>query len=508
MDMNLTSVKTDVPVALPAPVPPIDPVPVLSWRVAVAILLGLSGFSAGLVLLTLLVVALLPRTRVEPDVAVAVAVMAPPPASIAVESASLPREEPRIEPESMPVLTPSDEIKLARRMPSFVEPPMPMPMPPTADAPKPEPEKRVVRAPIRWAVEMPAPLKRDDTNLILPIEVARIEEGNVHYTLRRLRFPEEPKPLRLAVTPFAHDDVAGVLKSMGDGYRYTTIRNEDTRSILTLRSYDVVFLTCADLYLQDFQSALPLRKFVEYGGTLYASDLRRDQVLAAFPEFRGRMPLLPGIPQSVDASVVDEGLQEYLGRKTIPLAFNAPNWRPAAFDPAKTTVCLKGAYRNQLGETWSAPLLVKFRAGKGTVVFTSFHHMQNDSALVQKLIDYLVYASVSARSEARVKELMVRSNFAAETLRPAFVSKGKSAEGLCRHEGGPMQVALGFENLGARLKLTLRSPAGKTVEHEDQGIFMIEIPQADPGVWQYTITPAEVPHPHFPVVVAVGKAKT
>src|SRR5262249_42645967 len=155
--------------------------------------------------------------------------------------------------------------------------PLPMPMPMPEAKAHAGPAKR---APIRWAVELPA--KGADTNLIVPIEIARIDEGPLHYTLRRLRFPDEAKPLRLAVTPFAHDDVAGVLKTMGDGYRYTTIRNEDTRSMLTLRSYDVVFLTCADLYIQDFQSVYPLRKFVELGGTLYASDLRGDQVLAAF----------------------------------------------------------------------------------------------------------------------------------------------------------------------------------------------------------------------------------
>jgi hypothetical protein len=304
-----------------------------------------------------------------------------------------------------------------------------------------------------------------------------------------------------------HDDVASLLKTMGPGYRYVSIRNEDTWSYMTLRNFDVVFLTCADVHFQDFQAAMPLRKYVEMGGTLYASDLRGDLLLAAFAEYRRRLPLLPGVAQSIEASVTDTGLQAYLGKKTIPLTFDAPNWRPAGFDAGKASVCLKGAYRNNLGETWSAPLLVKFRVGKGTVIFTSFHHSNNDNGIVQKLLEYLVFSSVSARSEARVKELMLRSQFAAEDLRPAFVSMDRKAEGICRHEGGTLQIALGFENLGAKLKLTLRSPAGKTVEHEDQGLYLIEVPQAEAGVWQYTVTPTELPHPNFPILVAVGKAK-
>jgi hypothetical protein len=505
--MNLTSVKPiAIAVAQPIEVQPAPPpLPEMTWRVAAAILGGLTGFSACLVLVALVVAWLLPRPSAEPAPIVVIneplAAVAPP-----VPIQPTPPVAPPTIPEQddPPREMPREEVKLVRRLPSFAEEPAPMKLP---AAPQPEPEKPVVRQPLRWAVEMPAPTKRDDTNLIVPIEIARIDEGIIHYSLRRLRFPDEPKPLRLAVTPFAHDDVAGLLKSMGDGYRYTTIRNEDTWSLPTLRSYDIVFLTCADVFYQDFQAAMPLRKFVELGGTLYASDLRGDLVLAAFPEFRSRMPLLPGVPQSVEANVVDSGLQEYLNRKTIPLSFDAPNWRPAAFDANKSTVYLKGAYRNQLGETWSAPLLVKFRAGKGTVVFTSFHHSRNDTAIVQKLVEYLVYSSVSARSEARVKELMVRSKFAAEDLRPAFLSKARSVEGMCKHEGGAMQFALGFENLGAKLKLTVRSPSGQTIEYEDQGLFLIEIPKAEAGLWRYTVTPIELPHPHFPVVVAVGKAQ-
>ncbi len=515
--MNLTSAKSDVPSVAAPPVSmthaPAPVAPVVPWWVAAAVLGSLAGISVMLVTLALLVAWLLPRPEMKP---------APMPAfqepmamkpAFPVE-APLPQVAAKIEDDAMPEL-PRETIKLARRMPSSVEEAPPMEWPALAQdpgspqreqgAPK---EQGSPKAPINWAVEAAAPSKRAETNLIVPIEVARIEQDNLHFTLRRLKFPDgDPRPLKLAVTPFMHDDVAGLLKSMGAGYRYTTIRNEDTWSFMTLRNFDVVFLTCADMNLQDFQAAMPLRKYVEAGGTLYASDLRGDLLMAAFPEYRTRFPHLPGVAQSLEANVIDKGLQAHLGRKTIPLHFDAANWRPASFDASKATVCLKGAYRNNLGETWSAPLLVKFRAGKGTVIFTSFHHSRNDNAIVQKLLEYLVFSSVSARSEARVKELMLRSQFAAEDLRPAFVSADRKAEGSCRHEGETLQIALGFENQGAKLKLTLRSPSGKIVEHEDQGLYLIEIPQAEAGVWQYTVTPSELPHANFPILIAVGKPK-
>lgn len=351
--------------------------------------------------------------------------------------------------------------------------------------------------------------KPSDTSSPAKIETVRRELANVHFSLRRLRLDgEAPRALRLGVTQVAHDDVGSILTKMGSGYQFTTIRNQDLLSYPTLRNFDVLFLTCADLFVQDFQAALPLRKFVEQGGTLYASDLRADLVAAAFPEFRARTPPRPGVPQTVEARVADTGLESFLGRKAIPLTFEAPHWRPAVFDTSKTTVCLKSVYRNELGQTQIAPLLVKFHVKRGTVIFTSFHHTNNDSQIVRKVLDYLVFASVSARSETRVRDLMHSHDFAPADIRPAVLSAGQKHQGSHQHAGGGLQIALGFENQGAKLRLLLRSPSGQTIEHEDQGIYLIDLPNAEPGAWHFEVTPVELPHANFPILVAVGRPKS
>ncbi len=367
------------------------------------------------------------------------------------------------------------------------------------------PDREPLPAPIRWIME---PLPMGTSNLMMPIEIAKIDDGVLLYRLRRLHLADQaPKQLRLAVTPVAHDDLGQVLRRMGDGYSYLTLRRQELLSAESLRKQDVVFLTCSDLYAQDFLAAPTLRRFVEQGGTLYASDLCGDLVLATFPEFRAPYPLLPGIPQSIDGRVLDQGLQSFLGKKTIPLSFDAPDWRPAAFDPSKVQVCLGGVYRNNFGHAMPVPLLVRFRVGAGTVIFTSFHHTKNDSATVQKLLEYLVFASVNARSEGRVKDLMQRSRFAPQDLRPLAMTKGKATNANYLHQGGDLQIAVGFENLGARLKLTLVSPTGRNVTYEDQGLYLIEIPAAEAGLWRYTVTPLELPYANFPIIVAVGTAK-
>lgn len=344
--------------------------------------------------------------------------------------------------------------------------------------------------------------------LEMPLAAASKAPTELHYSVRRLRLDGGPtKALRLGVTTAGHDDVGTILSKMGEGYRYIKLQNQDLLSYSKLCNFDVLFLNCIDLYAHDFQATLPLRKFVEQGGTIYASDLRGDQVLAAFPEFRARQPLFPGVPQVVEATVVDAGLQAYLGKKKIPLNFDAPSWRPAAFDPNKVTVCLTGEYRNQLGQSQTAPLLVKFRVHQGTVIFTSYHHSQKDSDAVKNVLDYLVFASVNARSEARLRSLLKNHDFTATQMRPAALTMNQPMSLAYQHTGGGLHVALGFESTGARLKLTLRSPSGQTIEHEDDGIFLIDVPNAVEGDWQYTVTPLDLPYANFPVVVAVGTRK-
>ena len=413
----------------------------------------------------------------------------------AVEELPMPavlEEKPATKIEETPQAEPPVEVEPPRRLP------VAEPMPQAPDTVEPTHTKPIA---LQW--------KRETTsnNFILPIEVAKVEAAPIQYSVRRLCLPGESKPLKIAVTPFVHDDVARVLTEIDDGYKFVRITKENVFSIQVLNLYDVVFLTCAELYAADMQAAKVLRKYVELGGTLYASDLQYDRLARAFPEFQSKRPLLHGIPQIVDATVMDKGLEAFLGRGKIPLSFDAPDWRPAGFDTDKATVCLKGTYRDTMGKEVEAPLVVKFRFHQGTVIFTSFHHTQNESAAVRKMLEYLAFSTLTARSEARVQALMRSSDFGPDALRPILVRAGQTTEQTCDHPGGGLQIALGFEHEGAKLKLTLRAPDGQSIEHSEQGLFLVEVPNAARGVWQYSISPLELPHRTFPVIAAVGRTR-
>jgi hypothetical protein len=88
------------------------------------------------------------------------------------------------------------------------------------------------------------------------------------------------------------------------------------------------------------------------------------------------------------------------------------------------------------------------------------------------------------------------------------MNAGHKIHASYHHAGGGLQIAIAFEDLGAQLKLTLRSPSGRLIEHIDRGLFAIDIPNAEPGAWEYTITPLELPYENLPITVAIGAAKS
>jgi hypothetical protein len=103
---------------------------------------------------------------------------------------------------------------------------------------------------------------------------------------------------------------------------------------------------------------------------------------------------------------------------------------------------------------------------------------------------------------------MVQAGFSPLNLQSLNVSAMKSTpDKTYRHEKGGLQVGVGFNDLGAKLRLTLTGPDGKKIEHEDEGTFLVEVPNAAPGQWHYSVRAAAVPFEHFPLVLAVGKTK-
>ena len=344
--------------------------------------------------------------------------------------------------------------------------------------------------------------------------------------------PAKPvRRLRLGVTPPAGgwDNMGGLLDSLGEGYKYQRFPLEDLHEIEKITEYDVIFLTCSGLPLSWLgerigaseragadkftgnekvlqEVADNLNAFVEHGGTLYASDKHYMLVARAFPDVARLADALEGKKQLVNAEVVDAGLRELIGGE-MSLNFDLDGWFPAAFQGENVTVYMRGTYQPEAGGEQHSPLLVKFPAHDGTVIFTSFHNEKQNSETELKLLRYLVFSAVTAEVEAKVQRTMVQGGFSPAKKNLFSASAGEPSATSVYHADKPghLQFVLGFQSAGAQLKLTVVGPNGK--KHDEQGAstITIDVPDADAGDWKYTVTALKLPNENFPFTVTVGQ---
>lgn len=336
--------------------------------------------------------------------------------------------------------------------------------------------------------------------------------------------------LHLGLTPARpeFDDMGRLLDSLGEGYRYTRFALDDLRDFSKIAEYDIIFLTCSGVpgaWLDErlgkgmregtelFTPKEPvfnevervLRQFAEQGKTLYVSDLHYDLVAKAFPEVADSTRSGRGRVQDMTAEIVDPGLRELLGRE-MALCFDQPGWRPAAFRGEQVIEYMRGTFETEDGRRQTAPLLVKFPFHDGTVIFTSFHNEKQNSEAETKLLRYLVFSAVTAEVDSMVNKMMLRGGFAPAKKNLFSASSGdRSVTQIYRcSRRGHLQFVLGFQQQGARLKLTVLGPGGFRREEDGTSTLTIDVPDAAIGEWKYTVTAESLPNENFPFTITVG----
>lgn len=331
-----------------------------------------------------------------------------------------------------------------------------------------------------------------------------------------------------------YDKMGNLLDQLGEGYRYTTIRLSDLEDAEKVASYDVIFLACSlhprhwhNYSLPPNKSIRPgtiahqfdakvmavLRKnlqgFVRRGGTLYASDFQFEVLHWTFPEFFGGIAfdaVETGEAQTVKAEVVDEGLREHIGAD-LRLRFDLPGWFPAVLRGPDVATYLTGEYNKVGGGRASAPLLVKTPVNQGTLIYTSFHNEKQNSRQEIELLKFLVFATVTARESARVDRMMVSGGFSPQksNLLSASSQGGAVNRTYVSRKSGPLRFVLGFAAQGARLRLEVVGPGGRTFRKEGNSTMSLEVPDAPAGEWAYTVTPLEIPYPNYPFTLTIGE---
>ena len=303
------------------------------------------------------------------------------------------------------------------------------------------------------------------------------------------------------------DEVTVCFNGAGIGLEYDSISADDLLEPDVVDNYDVIFLTSGtnpDRWSADQtggrQGATALkdeiaetlrqnlRRFVDQGGVLYASDWRFDLLALAFPEFvHGEAVPTGAAEQEVTARVVHNELRSVLGDE-IRLRFGLGGWKPAAFRGRDVTPYLSGEYETTAGELVVGPLLVTFPSGAGTVFFTSMCRTRRNTRSESKLLTYTVSRCIIASIESMVAEEQTANGFSS-TARKLLATCDNSAPLTDTYEcTEPCRLRFAAAFHGAHVYLAIESPDGRKFEEEGDSAIVVDIEDAKVGDWRYAIS--------------------
>ncbi|MCB9670365.1 MAG: carboxypeptidase regulatory-like domain-containing protein [Alphaproteobacteria bacterium] len=186
------------------------------------------------------------------------------------------------------------------------------------------------------------------------------------------------EPLGLVVTEYDGDILGGSTQD-------ATVTNLLTNPTL-LAQYDVVFLNCgiSEDWVDTNETlvAQTLRDYVEAGGSIYASDWSYYTIEAAFPEkitFFGNdsddnlYDARVGLPGPVQGIVADPAMALLLGSNQADVQYDLNNWVVMSSHDPTVENMVEGDY-SYSGGSATGPLSVRFSAGAGRVIYTTFHN--------------------------------------------------------------------------------------------------------------------------------------
>jgi len=309
------------------------------------------------------------------------------------------------------------------------------------------------------------------------------------------RCPKNECPdLKMAVTPPGFDDVGQVLGRLG--YRYEILPDSQIGT-LDLSRFTVLFLNCSSQCFDYAPMAKnALRKYVEVGGSIYASDFAAAYLGEAFPEyFRYRSGGVAGLSR---AAVVDRGLKQVLG-DSIDLNFDMPDWRIITY--------LASGHRKYL-DSAGMPLLVSFNHGKGQVLYTAFHNHTQPSNKEEILLNFLILKPVVARNSVRFEMLTEDEKKSIQEV--PCIARPDKANVLDYWNDKTQALVFTLNWSGqAEFKLSVWNPSGQIVSERlcSNPPCIVRCQSGAPGKWKYQVEVMRSPYPNFPYIVSVGTDK-
>lgn len=313
----------------------------------------------------------------------------------------------------------------------------------------------------------------------------------------------------LAVTQKGWDDIGSILTGMGKSF--SQITDESLLTYDNIKNYDSIFLNCnssASRYSTDAASSI--KKFVEEGGTIYASDYAYAYVKEAFPGYL----LFPDTPtigsaQKVNAIITDLGMANYIGMNNIEINYDLGSWVVIDSVSSEVTTHVKGSYYDYSSNDLKTdkPLLVSFPYGKGKVIYTTFHNERQLASEVTKILEYLVLKVTQNIPESNVNDVLNSFDYSMFSTMFSTLDQNEESQIFkfsCK-EG--RDYILTMDSYGGYYNIDLYKPDGNlyaTIENPTLSNG-IQIMNPEAGEWGYKVSAKEVYFEDTPFVVGIGE---
>ncbi len=347
----------------------------------------------------------------------------------------------------------------------------------------------------------------------------------------------EPPPTlgRIAVTPPGFDDIGAVLTQMG--IPFTQISDEQVRDFNVLHQFDVLFLNCSSRARDNAQSAADaLRRFVEMGGRVYASDWAFAYLYYAFPnmiQFFGSPEsedAYIGVDGTVTAEVVEPGLREALGMSEVDLDYDLGWWVPIKDVAEGITVYLRGNYpasrvalenrmalhhkdrrkvssmTNRARVSRTGPLAVGFNYGQGFVIFTTFHNAPQRTEIEVKLLRFLALRPAIEPFVIRNETILIEDGYQNIMQIVDTINQGEQSPKFTVKSKGNQSLRFVLNWPESTLRLSVFKPNGQVFAEKESSWppIVISVPDAEAGKWSYQVTAVDIPTDNYPYVISVG----
>ena len=288
------------------------------------------------------------------------------------------------------------------------------------------------------------------------------------------------------MTPPQFDDMGAVLKKMG--ISAVEVTADDLNNLSTWKKYDAIYLNCGSIYPSDERTAA-LKKYVQDGGIVYASDYSGELIEAAFPDKINFFSEDKKNPQSfsakvgdsgeMEANIVDQGLASIVGKNKVLINFDLGSWVVINSVNSGVRVHVIGNAKTNSGEVLkNRPFVVSFSEGKGEVLFTSFHNEAQTTEDLDKILVWFAAKAKAGKLAQQSRSLGIKGgNFVLQEV-VDFISSNDSKSYKFNATGkNDFKVIINFEGNG-KVNVVVKDPGGKEVLKEQvsspPGVFDVK----------------------------------